>query len=397
MKTNDRVIFSCSRHWVKYVSSGLAGITLVFSPVRGSRPSIHLSSTLVTPRLHLTETEETTAWRNLLVIRQPVGSRSEIFTSLEYGSENPYWQNSFRVHQAYWRQRVGKSQLKLGRLTQWNALRNLRIDGGEIVIRTEKAGSLKLLAGVKAVTDFSDTTFMDYPEWSLSWAKGGWGRSLELSAWSEYLGTARRTFTGITYQWKVFGWRYGQAVSFDLTEKQIHHFRARFSRTIGVRQWAFGFRQKRYVSGEIYPWIKESLRIAPTVFADVRRQRNGMQVWNQITYRIQSEFSLVWTGTLERDGLSVSVLAGKRDKSTLTGATLGYQKTIGNSLTAEMTAAYHTFNYGAIAGPSPSSSLRGQIRWSAGPGFQVIFFGQWAQNPIYSVDGRGGVTIHVAL
>ena len=180
-------------------------------------------------------------------------------------------------------------------------------------------------------------------------------------------------------------------------EKQIHHFRARFSKPIGMRQWAFGFRQKRYVSGEIYPWIEESLRIAPTVFADVRRRRSGMQVWNQITYRIQSEFSLVWTGSLEKDGLRASILAGKRDKSTLMGTTLGYQQSIGRNLTAEMTAAYHSFRYGEIAAPSPSSSLRGQIQWSLNPGFQVIVFGQWAQNPIYSVDGRGGITIHVAL
>ncbi|MFQ6613798.1 MAG: hypothetical protein ACE5D1_03045 [Fidelibacterota bacterium] len=363
----------------------------------GIRPSVNLSSTLVTPRLHLTETEETTAWRNLLIVRQPIGDHNEVFTSLEYGSENPYWQNSFRIHQAYWRFRGEKIHLKLGRLTQWNSLRNLRVDGGEIVWRSKKAGNLKLLAGVRAVTDFSDTTFADYPEWSLSWAKGSWGRSLELSAWSEYLGTARRTFTGLTYQWKIVGWRYGQALSFDLTAKHIHHFRARFSRMIGSRQWAFGFRQKRYVSGETYPWVEETMRIAPTVFVDCRRRHGGFQVWNQVTYRLQRDVSLYWTGTLEKEGLSISVLAGKRDQSTLLGGTVGYRKSLGENLMADITASTHSFRYGDLAGPSPSSSVRGQIRWAVTPGVQILLFGQWAQNPIYSVDGRGGVTIHVAL
>ncbi len=352
---------------------------------------------MVTPRLHLLESDETVSWRSLLVLRQSLGADGELFTSLEYGAENQYWRNPFRVHQFYWRQQFGSTRLTVGRIAQWNALRNLRVDGGEILLKSQHLGRVRVLAGVKAVTDFSDTAFTDYPEWAVSWAKGSWGRSLEVSMWSEYLGQTQRSFAGVTYQWKLFGWNYGQALSYDLTENHINHLRARFSKNIGPRSWAFGFRQKRYVTGDVYPWTDEPVHIAPTAFLEVRRQRGQVQTWNQWSYRFQNDLTLLWISSIEKQGLVASMIAGKRDQSTLLGWTLGYRKSLFHNLTADMTAGIHYVGYGEVEEPSPSSALTGRVLWEPRSGIQFIFFGRFAQNPFYKVDSRGGITIHVSI
>ncbi|RMF09983.1 MAG: hypothetical protein D6762_02445 [Candidatus Neomarinimicrobiota bacterium] len=375
----------------------VAGLWLVAGPADGSPPSIQVYTTVLTPRLHLVETETTTAWRNLVVIRQPVGSRGEWFTSLEYGSENPYWQNAFRVHQLYWQQRSGAVKIRLGRLAQWDALQNLRIDGGELILSTRKWGSVRLLAGVKAVTDFSDTAFQDLPEWSLTWSKGNWGRNLEVSTWQKSFGHESRTFTGLSFHGRVLGWRWAQAVSVDLTGSRLHHLRTRVSRRIGNRDIAFGFRQKRSVGGEVWSWVRDPIRSAPTVFLGCGRERDQARIWQEVSYRFQHDVTWSWTGTVAWRSLQLSLVAGRRDLSRLVGTSLGYHRSLGKHLSSELTASWHAFAYGHLTAPSPSSLVREQLRWSVAPGIALVIFGQWAQNPYYISDGRGGVTLHVAL
>ena len=292
---------------------------------------------------------------------------------------------------------MGSSTFKLGRITQWNSLRNLRIDGGEFQYHLHKHGILKVMAGVKAVIDFSDTAFVNHPEWVVSWAKGSWGKSIEVSAWSEYFETTAHNYTGITFQTKVLGFRYGQALSFDLDENQVHHLRARLSRMFGNRMISFGYRQKRYNPGELYTWVDKPIVITPTAFLETQVRKGNHQTWNQFTYRFQKDLSLVWTSAYEQKGFSASLITGKRANTFMVGTSFGYRKPIFEHLTADISASIHSLNYGDLSEPSQSSSLLGTLSWDVSDGVQIRMFGRYASNPVYKTDGRGGVTINVSL
>ena len=110
------------------------------SNVFGSKPKILFSSSAVYPRLSMMDAEENVHWRSLFSYDQGFGKAVAIDALFEYGSENDYFQNPFRVHHLTADINLWDHQLSIGRIAIWNALQNARIDGAKLDIKTNKFG-----------------------------------------------------------------------------------------------------------------------------------------------------------------------------------------------------------------------------------------------------------------
>ncbi|MEE9572936.1 MAG: hypothetical protein V3W20_07810, partial [Candidatus Neomarinimicrobiota bacterium] len=105
-------------------------ITLFYiSSVFGSKPNIKISSSVLSPRLSMMETEEQLHWRSILSYDQKFGNKFEIDGLFEYGSENNHFKDPLRVHHLTANFKLSKHRLSIGRIAIWNALQNARVDG----------------------------------------------------------------------------------------------------------------------------------------------------------------------------------------------------------------------------------------------------------------------------
>lgn len=377
---------------------GLSGIILSSVCLWGAKPDISVSASAVSPRLHVWSADESIHWRTLLSYNQDLSKSISVSTVFDVGSDNPFLRNPFRVYSFSLDWTQSKMSLSAGRLNYWSGLTHLRYDGMELGIDLKKYGKLTLLGGVEAVPDFSDTNFTQNTTALISWNKGTRSKYISISAWNHPVGTNQHTLGGFQYGLSLKTVKLKQYTAWDLTAERLHTLRIQATRSFEKHRVTVGYRQKRFMAHEVFPWVTESIIIRPTVTLGIRSRLNAKRlVWSQLSYRLQNSGTIYWKGTLLTKKFQFSTLAGFRDNTMLIGGSAG----IGGHLLKQFNwgsqVSVNAMRIGDVLEPIQSKGLYAWLEWSPGSTMQVRLFTQLASNPYYKLDGRGGLTIHVAL
>ncbi len=368
------------------------------SNVFGSKPKIKFSSSAVYPRMSMVDTKEEMHWRSLLSYDQDFGNYLSVDALVEYGSENEYFQNPFRVHHLTADINLWDHQLSIGRIAIWNALQNARVDGAQLDINTKKFGSLSLVGGVEAVTDFSDTLFADYTYIMANWSKGRIGNNLALSFWGKGDTEDFDPYAGIQLSTKKFGIRFSYALAVDIGEEQFNYERLRLSKRFGDHTVGIGFRQKRFELWEEFQHLSEIIGISPTFTADVNSLLSESILWrNQLSHRLGEEGKTFLVSSVNYKKLYASILGGFEGDNMEYGLILGASHKLRLPLSFGGSVSFNAIDFGDFTDLESSTGAYGWIGWQPKDFIMIKLFGRFSNNEYFKQDGRGGVTINVAF
>lgn len=371
---------------------------LGISSVFGSKPNIKISSSALYPRLGMLDTDENMHWRSLLSYDQKFGSKLGIQGLFEYGSENDHFQNPFRVHHFTADLNLRNHQLVLGRIAIWNALQNARVDGAKLNINTNKFGTISLVGGLKAVTDFSDTLFTDNTYVMASWSKGRIGKNLAVSFWMKGDVDETHPFTGLHFTTSKFGVRISNALSFDIGEAKLNYARIRLSKKLGNHTIGLGFRQKRFEHFSYFEVLSDKISIAPTITFDVNSLMSEKLLWrNQLSYRLAEEGKAFIVSSINYKKVQASFLGGLEGDNKLFGLILGASHRLSGPLSFGGSVALNALDYGDFADLKSSSGAYGWVGWQPKDFIMLKLYGRFSTNPYFKQDGRGGIIINVAF
>ncbi|MEE9167307.1 MAG: hypothetical protein V3U24_07605 [Candidatus Neomarinimicrobiota bacterium] len=369
------------------------------SLVSAAKPEVKVTSTFLTPRLHMVGGEEETHWRLWASYHQTLGRLVKLQSHFEYGSENYIFQNPFRVHNLSATVTIRKHSLNAGRITLWNRLIHARVDGGEYQLRTERFGSLRFLGGVPAVTDFSDTEVAEKSFFFLSWGKGGPGKNLEVSSWARSETNETAFYTGTTWNARIFSQvKISGSLAWDFTHSVLYHGRLLMSYRWGNHLVRLGARHKRYAVSSPYPWATTRTTGSPTtslgVTSSLSRETSW---WNQLVYRLGDPSVRYFRSILFHRSYHVTLLAGIQGDRTLLGSGLGATRALSRTLRFGGNILVNATGYKDLVELSRATSLYGWIAFRPLSMVMVRLYGVFSKNPYYVNDGRGGLTIRATL
>ena len=368
------------------------------SNVFGSKPKILFSSSAVYPRLSMMDTEENVHWRSLLSYDQDFGKAVAIDALFEYGSENDYFRNPFRVHHLTADLSLWNHQLRLGRIAIWNALQNARIDGAKIDFKTNKFGVLSLAGGFKAVTDFSDTSFADNTYIMASWSKGKLGKNLSMSFWGKGDAEDFNPFAGIQLSTKKFGVRFSYSLAIDINANEFNYERLRISKRFGDHTISLGYRQKRFELWDEFQEVSEIVGIAPTISIDINSVMSKKMLWrNQLSYRLGDEGKTFLVSSVNYNRIFASVLGGFEGDNMVYGLILGATHRTKGPFSFGGSASFNAIDFGDFTDLESSTGAYGWVGWHPKEFIMIKLFGRFANNSYFKQDGRGGVVINVAF
>ena len=95
---------------------------------------------------------------------------------------------------------------------------------------------------------------------------------------------------------------------------------------------------------------------------------------------------------------TMTLLYADYGTSTLIGGQLGYQRKLTDAIKAGVKLEMNALSVADdLIEPVQSKGSNGWVEWSPIDTISLRVFYRYATNEYYTVDGRGGVTIHVAL
>ena len=373
-------------------------VLLNISSVLGSKPNISISSSALYPRLSMMDTEEQTHWRSIFSYDQKFGKRLGIDGLFEYGSENNHFKNPFRVHHLTADLTLGKHEFSIGRIAIWNALQNARVDGAKLDINTKKLGTLSLVGGLKAVTDFSDTLFTDNTYLMASWSKGRIGKNLAVSFLGKGDADEFNPFAGIQFSLKKFGVRLSNAISLDIGNSRLQYARIRLSKKLGDHTVGLGFRQKRFNLWKEFKDVPDDIGIAPTLIADVNSILSNKILWrNQLSYRLGEHGKTFIVSSMNFKKLYASILGGFEGDNMEYGMILGASHKLDGPLSFGGSVSFNAIDFGDFTDLESSTGAYGWIGWQPKDFIMLKLFGRFSNNSYFKQDGRGGIIINVAF
>lgn len=363
------------------------------------RPAIAISTIVISPRVGMLDSEETTFWASTVSYQQQFSSRFGLEAQFELGSETDLLPNPFRVYNFSANLELSKINLRIGRLTYWSNLVIGQVDGVDIKYSLGKAGSLNLFGGFNAVTDFSDTEFTGKQMFLFSWGRGKIGKNQAVSFWLENDGDKTCTFTGFSIaQPLMAGIKLRTNLALSIDEGQLYHSRIYLSKSVGKHIVSTGYRQRRFLARDPYPWVDEEVLTAPQInFGVNSRISKELQWWNQINYRLGEDGSAYLRSTASWKIYALSVVTGSYGNNSLTGASLGIRKNITTTLSAGGSFSFNAVDYNDLIEPQNSMGAYGWLGWQPGGKLAFRLFGRYHKNPYYEYDVRGGLVLNVAL
>lgn len=382
------------------LSTKLLLLVILFSisNVFGSKPNIKISSSALYPRLSMMDTDEQVHWRSMLSYDQKFGNKFRIDGLFEYGSENGHFRNPFRVHHLTADLNLGNHEFSIGRIAIWNALQNARVDGAKLNINTKKLGTLSLVGGLKAVTDFSDTLFTDNTYFMASWSKGRIGKNLAVSFWMKGDAEEIHPFTGLYFNTSKFGIRISSAIAFDIGETKLNYAKIRLSKRFGDHTVGIGFRQKRFEYYSYFETLSDNISIAPTITFDVNSLMSPQLLWrNQLSYRLAEEGKSFLVSSINYKKVQASFLGGLEGDNKMFGLILGATHRLKGPLSFGGSVALNALDYGDFADLKQSTGAYGWVGWQPKDFIMLKLFGRFSTNPYFEQDGRGGIIINVAF
>ncbi len=93
----------------------------------------------------------------------------------------------------------------------------------------------------------------------------------------------------------------------------------------------------------------------------------------------------------------MSILAGKQDETSIVGVLIGMSRLAFGPFGYGGSVAYNALEVGDIAEPRNSSGLYGWVSWQPNAKIKVKLFGRYSSNSYYKQDGRGGLSVYVAI
>jgi len=373
-------------------------IIINVSNVFGAKPKINFSSSALYPRLSMVDTDEQMHWRSLLSYDQKFGNKLEIDALFEYGSENDHFQNPFRVHHLTADLSLGNHEFSIGRIAIWNALQNARVDGAQLNINTKKLGTLSLVGGLKAVTDFSDTLFTDNTYFMASWSKGRIGKNLALSFWMKGDADDINPYTGLQFNISKFGIRISNALTFDIGETKLNYARIRLSKRVGDHMVGLGFRQKRFELWKQFEDFADLIGISPTITFDVNSMLSDkMLLRNQLSYRLGENGKTFLVSSMNYKKMFASLLGGFEGENMEYGIILGASHKLESPISFGGSVALNALDHGDFADLESSTGAYGWIGWQPKDFIMLKFFARFSNNSYFKQDGRGGIIINVAF
>jgi len=391
-------------HFKSYIKHNLSAsllllvIILNVSNVFGSKPKINFSSSAVYPRLSMMDSEENLHWRSLLSYDQSFGNSLSVDALFEYGSENDYFKNPLRVHHLTADLKLRKHQLSIGRIAIWNALQNSRVDGAQLDINTKKLGTLSLVGGLKAVTDFSDTLFTDNTYFMASWSKGRLGKNLALSFWGKGDAEDFNSFAGIQFNLKKFGVRLSNAVSMDIGNSKLQYAKVRLSKRFGDHNVGLGFRQKRFDLWKEFEDVTDAIGISPTISVDVNSIMSDKMLWrNQLSYRLGENGKTFIVSSMNYKKIFASILGGFEGENVEYGMMLGASHKLDDALSFGGSVSLNAIDFGDFADLESSTGAYAWVGWQPKDFIMLKLFGRFSNNSYFKQDGRGGIIINVAF
>ncbi len=373
-------------------------VILNISNVFGAKPNISISSSAMYPRLSMLDTEEQLHWRSLFSYDQQFGKKFGIDALFEYGSENYHFQNPFRVHHLTADLDIGKHELTIGRIAIWNALQNARVDGAQFDLNTKKLGTLSLVGGLKAVTDFSDTLFTDNTYFMASWSKGRIGKNLALSFWGKGDAEDFNPFAGIQFNLKKFGVHLSNAVSMDIGNSKLQYAKVRLSKRFGDHNVGLGFRQKRFDLWKEFEEVTDAIGISPTISVDVNSIMSDKILWrNQLSYRLGENGKTFIVSSMNYKKIFASILGGFEGENMEYGMMLGASHKLDEALSFGGSVSLNAIDFGDFADLESSTGAYAWVGWQPKEFIMLKLFGRFSNNSYFKQDGRGGIIINVAF
>lgn len=364
-----------------------------------SQPIVKLSTTLVTPRVGILEYEESTYWNTVVNYSQQFEKRIQIESQFEYGSETGSLPNPFRIYNLTTRLNLGSHTIRLGRIAHWSRLANARVDGADYTFSSVKLGTVRLLGGFNAVTDFSDDSYSENIFILTSWSKGQIGNNLDLSYWMDIKGEDTFSYVGAAFSRNsFFDLRFTGSLAWSITTEQAYHSKLKISKKLGNNILSAGFRQKRYLSDNPYPWVDESISPSPVLnFGVTSRYGRNLVFWNQLNHRLNEEGVTYFRSSALFNRYTITAIFSSQGDKTLFGTSIGAKKAVTKNLDFTGSLSLNMLSYGDIVEPSNSIGGYWALCWQPSEKISIRIFTRYFKNPYFKYDGRGGLVINVAL
>ncbi|MBC8400038.1 MAG: hypothetical protein H8E14_00970 [Candidatus Marinimicrobia bacterium] len=364
-----------------------------------SQPQINLSTTYVTPRTSLLQYSESTYWNSVVNYSQQLGNRLSVESQFEYGSETGSLPNPFRIYNLTAKLDFGRHQMRLGRIAHWSALTFGRVDGLDYTLSTQNFGSLRLLGGFDAVTDFSDTSFTDKIFILGSWSAGRVGNNVDFSYWMELDGEETNSFIGVSTSKKLFfDIRFTGRLAWSITAEQVYHNKFKLAKRIGNNVLTVGLRQKRYLSDNPYPWVADGINPSPVLnFGVTSRFGRNLVLWNQLNHRLNEEGVSYFRSSALFNKYTITATFSSQGDKTLFGTSIGAKKAVTKNLDFSGSLSLNMLTYGDIVEPSNSIGGYWALCWQPSDKISIRIFTRYFKNPYFKYDSRGGLVINVVL
>jgi len=349
----------------------------------------------------MVEGKETTHWRLWASYKQSFGSVAKIQSHFEYGSVNDYFQkNPLRIHNFTAQFNLKKDHtFKLGRIVHWSGLIQARVDGGEYVLQTEKVGFIKVLGGIPADIGFDNKFPSDNRFLLASWGSGGLKRNIVVSYWTQKDSSFTSSYLGSNWKIRLFS-RLGVSgsLAWDLKDQKLYHSRLLLTQRFGQHLFTFGIRNKRHVLSNPYTWVDSKITIPAVVSMGLTSSLSRhLSLWNQLLYRMGKESGQYVRSSLLYKAYQLTIIAGSHGDRRLIGGGVGITKKLTGAWKLGTNIMINAFDYGEIIDLQFSKGLYGWIAWEPNSSVKIRLYGRYQQNPFYTIDGRGGLIIHVAL
>lgn len=359
--------------------------------IAGQSPEISFSASAISPRLYSVESEEGLFWRTTLEYNQQFSDALQLRMSLA-GSPETYRQDqTLQVYNASLSFTKKAFGIDLGRISDWSPFTNLRFDGARVNLNPGRLGRFTAGGGLRSTFLSNESADAAY---FLSWALNVRTATVSARYWSVF----ERSYIGGYAAATVAGFRVKGLASFNLDDSSPSYTRVTVLKGFGNHRISVGYRQfrKTYFAG--YPWKDEgSLELPPMVSFGYFGKFGGLTAGIQNFTRLSEEGANFIRGSADWNNFFASLHLKTARDLTLSGGTFGWKGRFMKTFTLGLSGSVNSFEFDGISMPKNSSGAYSWIAWQPNSKLALRIFTRFYQNSYYEQDGRGGVSIRVAL
>jgi len=376
------------------IVSNLLGILLfgfLGVGMAGHSPEISFSVSAISPRLYMVENDTTVFWNTTLDYRQNFTESLEVVATIAGSPSTLRHDQAVQIYDASLIFHKNALKIQVGRLSNWNAFSIMRIDGGEIGYRSKVFGTLSIGGGTETKLLSDEEAKAAY---YLSWGKKLGNMIVNARYWSR----DEVAFAGGYFFTNLAGFNVRGLSGFNLTESAPSYTRLVLSRKFGSHGITLGYRQFRKSYFMQFPWSDDkNIELPPMISLGYTLKLGKATVGLQNFSRLSDEGSNFIRGSVSWSGINASFHLRSAGKSKITGGTLGWQTGLKKKIKFGISASSNSYEFDGISIPKNSSGLYSWIAWQPNRMFAVRIFTRVSKNSYYESDGRGGVSIRVAL